>query len=176
MRRRSGFTIIEVMVALAVSGIVLLGARAMLEATADQAGRITRAAATADRDANAERTLRALVERLEIGTVPGTEFSGDPATAAFASWCDVPGGWLERCAVTLGIERDSSGIALIARTSTGSVIRLREGLRNGAIRYLDSPSAGGTWIRVWGAGITAPVAIGVFLDRDTLILRVGERG
>jgi prepilin-type N-terminal cleavage/methylation domain-containing protein len=85
MRRRSGFTIIELMVALAVSGIVLLGARAILETVADRAGGITRAAVAADRDANAERTLRALVERLEVGTGPGTEFGGDGASAAFIS-------------------------------------------------------------------------------------------
>lgn len=176
MRRRSGFTLIEVMVALVVSGIVLLGARAMLEVTADSASGISAAAAAVDRDANAERVLRALVERIEIGTVDGTSFGGDSATARFASWCDVPAGWLERCAVTLTIERDSTGGALVARTSVGDEYRLRSGFRQGTLRYLDSPNAGGVWIHSWGAGITAPMAVGIILDHDTLIVRIGERG
>jgi hypothetical protein len=117
------------------------------------------------------------VERLEVGTGPGTEFGGDGASAAFSSWCDVPGGWQERCHVNLLLVRDSTRVDLLLRTSIGDSILLRHGLQGGAIRYLSSPDAGGTWIRVWGEGITAPVAIGVFLDRDTLlILRVGERG
>lgn len=176
MPRRSGFTIIEVMVALVVSGIVLVGARSILEAVADRAGSITRAASVADRDANGERMLRALVDRLEVGTGPGTEFGGDPTSTAFASWCEVAGGWQERCTVNIELVRDSSAVDLVLRTSLGDRIVLRHGLKNGAIRYLSTPDGGGTWIRVWGAGITAPVAIGVFLERDTLYLRVGERG
>jgi len=163
-------------VALLVSGIVLLGARNLLEATADQARRIIGASTAADRDANAERLLRSIVGRVEVGTAPGTEFAGEPEIATFSSWCDVPGGWLERCAVTLAVVRDSVASALVLRTSLGDTIRVRERFRVGAIRYLDSPSAGGSWIRVWGAGITAPIAIGVILDRDTLIVRIGERG
>lgn len=176
MLRRSGFTLVEVMVALLVSAVVLLGARALMEALADHAQDISRAATAADRDANAERTLRALAERLEVGTAPGTEFSGDPSTARFTSWCEVPAGWLERCEVSLSIARDADGYALIARTSVGDAIRIRSGFHAGTIRYLDSPAAGGTWIRVWGEGITAPIALGVIIDRDTIIVRIGERG
>jgi prepilin-type N-terminal cleavage/methylation domain-containing protein len=176
MRRRSGFTLIEVMVALVVSGIVLVGARAMLEVTADRAASITAAAAAADRDANAERTLRALVERIEVGNGSTTDFAGDSAAAHLASWCDVPGGWQEQCTVTLGFERDGARLALVARTSLGDVFVLRTGLRVGALRYLVDPKAGGAWIRGWGAGITAPLAIGIFTDRDTMIVRIGERG
>jgi prepilin-type N-terminal cleavage/methylation domain-containing protein len=176
VRSRSAFTLIEVMVALALSGIVLLAARALLEATADNASRITEAAAVVDGDANAERTMRALVGRLEVGTLPGTDFAGDSLTAHFTSWCDVPRGWQERCTVTLGFERDSTGPALVARTSVGDVLRLRDGFHGGALRYLNDPSAGGSWIHTWGTGITAPMAIGVMIDADTLIVRIGERG
>ena len=169
-------TLIEVMVALLVSGIVLLGARLILDALTDQALRITDSAVVADREANGDRVLRGLAERLEVGTARGTEFAGDPATATFTSWCEVPAGWLERCAVTLAIQHDSTALALVARTSRGDSIVLRRGFRQGAIRYLETPANGGSWIRVWGAGITAPVAFGVILDRDTLIVRIGERG
>ena len=175
MPRRNGFTLIEIMVALLVGGIVLVGARAMLEALADQAHLVSDAASVADRDANADRTLRALAERLEVGTAPEMQFTGDPTATTFASWCEVPAGWLERCSVQLSIEHQHSEESLVARTSLGDSLVLRRGFRNGVIRYLESPAHGGSWIVVWGAGITAPVALGIFLGRDTLIVRIGER-
>ena len=176
MRTRSAFTLIEVMVALVVSGIVLLGARAMLEASADEAHHIVLAATEADREANADRVLRDLVGRLEVGTGPGTEFAGEPTMASFTSWCEVAAGWEEPCRVQLSIEHEGRVNALVAITSLGDTLRLRSDIQNGSIAYLSTPEAGGTWIRVWGAGITAPVALGFFLDRDTLIVRIGERG
>jgi len=176
MRPRSAFTLIEVMVALVVSGIVLLGARAMLEVSADEAHHIVLAATDADREANAERVLRAVAGRLEVGIGAGSNFAGQPAMATFTSWCDVPRGWQERCRVLLSIERDGAANSLVLSTSAGDTICIRSGIRHGTIAYLSSPEAGGSWISVWGTGITAPVALGLFLDRDTVIVRIGERG
>jgi prepilin-type N-terminal cleavage/methylation domain-containing protein len=178
-RNRSGvpgFTLIEVIVALVVSAIVLLGARAMLGETGDDALRITVQTQRSDRDANAERQLRGLVLHLELGAGESSQFAGDPGRASFASWCDVPGGWQERCAVTLSLVPRSYGVALVAHTSVNGDIVVRDSVRAGALRYLTRVSDGGEWIRVWGAGITAPLAIGVILDADTLIVPIGERG
>ena len=55
------------------------------------------------------------------------------------------------------------------------VILLR-GFARGSFRYLENAENGVTWQRVWGRGVSAPLAIGVILDRDTLIVPVGERG
>jgi len=176
MRTRNGFTLVEVMVALVVSAIVLLGARQMFEGVADQAHRIVASAAETDRDANAERLLRELVGRLEVGTGEGTEFAGDPASASFASWCEVSAGWEERCHVTLTIESDSGRGVLLLRTSAGDSIRLSSGFHEGAISYLSAADAGGTWMRLWGVGITAPLALRIVIGRDTLFVPIGERG
>jgi prepilin-type N-terminal cleavage/methylation domain-containing protein len=175
VRRRSGFTLIEVIMALVVSGIILVAARGMVEAAADDAASITRAAAAGDREANAEQTVRALAERLEISS-PGTSFSGEPGATSFASWCDVPAGWQERCSVTIAIEKDSSGLSLNVRTSQGFQTQLRSGMKRAAIRYLVTAASGGKWIERWGDGITAPKALGLILDKDTLIVRIGDRG
>ena len=99
-RRRhapAGFTLVEVMVAVVVIGVVLVGARAMLGQIADDAGRISGAAAEADREANADALLRAVAGRLEVSPVPEREvrFEGQPDGARFHSWCEVPDGWLE---------------------------------------------------------------------------------
>lgn len=172
---RGGFTLIEVVVALAVSAIVLLGARTMLGEVGDDALRISMLAQRADSEANAERSLRALTRHLELGG-DSTQFGGNSREAHFTSWCDTPAGWQERCVVALALEQRADGDAFVARTSRGDTILVREGVRVGSLRYLSKVTAGGEWLRVWGTGITAPLAIGVILDADTLIVPIGERG
>jgi prepilin-type N-terminal cleavage/methylation domain-containing protein len=175
-RSRAGFTLIEIVVALVVSAIVMLGARAMLGEVGDDALRISAETRRLDSEANGERTLRALVRRLDLGTDEASQFAGDPRQVSFASWCDVPSGWQERCAVTLTLEPRAGNSALVIHTSKGAALLVRDRIGTGEFRYLTTVTGGGEWIRVWGAGITAPLAIGVILDRDTLIVPIGERG
>jgi hypothetical protein len=68
------------------------------------------------------------------------------------------------------------GLRLVARLSTGEVIALQRGFSTGMLRYLNDPIGRGVWFRIWGHGITAPLAIGVITDGDTAIVRIGERG
>ena len=175
-RHSGGFTLIEVVIALALSGIVLLGARTLLSEMADNERRIAESAAVAEADANGERLLRTLLGRLDMGESEQLRFGGTPTNARFTSWCDVPSGWLERCEVELAIEARGNGGSLVARFGDGSVIPLVRGFRHGALRYLNTPANGGEWFQSWGTGVTAPLAISVILDRDTLIVRIGERG
>jgi hypothetical protein len=161
--------------ALMVSGLILVSARAMVEAATDDAASIARAAAAGDREANAEQTVRALAERLEVSTA-GTSFSGEPMATTFSSWCDVPSGWQERCIVRLGIEKDSTGLSFNVRTSQGLQVNVRSGMQRAGIRYLVTAAGGGVWIERWGDGITAPKAFGIVLDHDTLVVRIGDRG
>lgn len=186
MRRgsRAGFTLIEVVVALALGGLILLGARRMLEQLADEAHRITRDAAAADADANGERVLRALAGRLEVGTADAGPFAGEPSAARFTTWCEVPDGWLERCRVTLVIEAappaPASVAVLVAQIPGRAPLPLVRGVQADRLRYLVTAAHGGEWFRSWGEGITAPVALGIIrvrgAVRDTFIVRIGERG
>ena len=173
---RGGFTLVELMVALVVSAIVVLGARMLLEQLGESAHRTVAAATRADRAANGERLLRDLAGRLEIGTTDAARFSGEPATASFSSWCDVASGWQERCAVTLAVSSDGSRASLAARFDGGDPITLLVRDAPIELRYLDDPRAGGRWFADWGAGITAPLAIAVISGADTMIVRIGDRG
>lgn len=183
---RPGFTLIEIMVAIAIGGLVLLGARSLLEALADEEHHVAREAAIHDARANGERLLRDLVGRMEIGTAESGPFAGDATETSFTSWCDVPAGWQERCEVTIAFENEGAEPALVAHLPGGRRLTLRSGFRAGALRYLNNASSGGQWFQQWGKGITAPLAIGVLLERetgavdapivDTLIVRIGERG
>jgi prepilin-type N-terminal cleavage/methylation domain-containing protein len=173
---RDGFTLFEILVALAIAGTVVVTARMLLERLADDAERLVAHAATNDTEANAERTLRELVSRLEVGTDDSRRFVGDERTTRFTSWCEVPRGWQERCTVTFAIDTEGPERVLAASLSTGELLVLRRGFSNATLRYLGDAARGGTWFRSWGESITAPLAIGIVLDADTLILRIGERG
>lgn len=176
---RCGFTLMEIMVALALGGMILVGAHAVLTALADEEHALARRTTVSAAAANGLVTLRALVGRLEVGTPQAQPFAGTPAAARFTSWCDVPPGWLERCTVTLAIDTVRGSPVLAARFDGQRVVLLR-GVAPGGLRYLESAAGGGTWFRQWGAGISAPLAIGVIRleggRTDTLLVRIGARG
>jgi prepilin-type N-terminal cleavage/methylation domain-containing protein len=171
-----GFTLVEVVVALAIAGTVVLTSRVLLEELADDAQALLKQGALIDSRANADRALRDLVGRLEVGTDEARRFSGDERVARFTSWCEVPRGWLERCSVTLAVDFEGSEAFLAASLSTGELLVVQRDFSAGSLRYLGDAARGGNWFRSWGESITAPLAIGVILDADTLILRIGERG
>lgn len=179
-RRRRGFTLPEVMVALAVAGLVLLGARATVDAVQGLAARSAEAARASDRALNGERALRRLVEGITTGDDEGTHFEGGALAARFRSRCPVPAGWTEPCVVRLMVEPRDSTLALVARVSGPSggeaplvLLTARERLTLG---YLHDASAGGEWFTAWGRSIVAPVAVGVRRDDELLILPIGARG
>ncbi len=175
--RRAAFTLVEVMVALVVGAVVVLGARMLLEQLGDSASRTVAAAARADREANGERMLRDLAGRLEVGTDRSAQFSGEPNATHFSSWCDTPSGWQERCAVTLVVAEHGGHYALVAEFGGGGdSLTLLTRSEPIALRYLDDPRAGGRWFTSWGAGITAPLAFAVISGRDTIVVRIGARG
>lgn len=178
VHRAAGFTLVEVMVALVVMGVVIAGARTMLGQIADNADRIGAAAREADREANADALLRTIVGRLDVSPLPGQEirFEGEPQGARFESWCEVPDGWLERCRVSLGFIQLEGASALALRLSTGELVPLRRDVGEGVILYLRDAAEGGAWVTSWGASVTAPQALGIVVDGDTTIVRVGERG
>jgi hypothetical protein len=53
---------------------------------------------------------------------------------------------------------------------------LRRGFRDGRLLYLRAADEGGDWVRNWSSLVTTPLAVGVVVDGDTAILRIGERG
>ena len=180
MRGRSlgagGFTLLEVVVALAIAGLVLLGARAILSQLADAAERTAEATALTDRDVNGERLLRDVVGRIEVDAEAGRGVQGSEQAARFSTWCEVPAGWLERCTASLGIVHADSAEVLALALPGGGMHPVRRGFRNATLLYLTDAGNGGRWTRAWTSTLEAPLAIGVIADGDTLILRIGERG
>jgi prepilin-type N-terminal cleavage/methylation domain-containing protein len=177
MRRAdAGFTLMEVVVALALAGGLLLGARWMLAAAGDGAERVIAEAGEADRAANAERLLRDLALRTEARFREGPRFRGDGRAVRWGSWCDVPAGWQERCEVTLALLRGRERNVLALSLPGGALVPVRAGFSDGKLLYLRSAREGGIWADRWDSDPELPLAIGVVLDRDTLLVRIGRRG
>lgn len=177
-RDSTGFTLVEVMVALVIGGMVVAGAAALLGALSNRAQAIKRAAARADEDANGERLLRGLVANLEVGTDTTTpSFVGDASSASFQAWCETPAGWLGHCAVRLAFSRhESTGVlTLEIRGANTTALDLRRGFRNGRLRYLQEVDRRLSWIDAWSRWIT-PTGVAVIVDGDTLLLPVGSGG
>jgi prepilin-type N-terminal cleavage/methylation domain-containing protein len=168
---RTGFTLIEVLVALALSAIVVLGARGLLEGMMGQAHGIVRAAYTADSLANVDLTVHRLIGNLALAQGDAPSFDGDERSARFDSWCMTPGGWQERCAIQLVANPDSTGGVHLLQTA-GEPIVVGSGQRS-ALRYLAEVGGGGHWVTRWQSSITPPLAIGVLTGTDTMVLRIG---
>jgi hypothetical protein len=169
-------TVLEVVVALVIVATLLLAGRSLFETSLASAAAMRRAAADADRRANGEWMLRELVGQMEPVTATAAGVRGDERRLHFSSWCRVPGGWSERCEVLLAADTLGGRAVIAAALSTGETLVLRSAESRVGFRYLLDPSRGGSWVPVWGTSSAAPAAIGVVVDDDTLIVRVGDRG
>lgn len=188
IRGRSGFTLIEVMVALALSALVVLLAHRLFIGVADGATRLTEARRALDREANARRWLVAAFGSLDAGQADGS-FLGHSNQVEFASWQLTPAGWFSRQRVTL--TRD--GTHLVALASPGDSVVLADSVSDLQFDYLldvasdgqddSTPGAPGEharFVREWISPVSAPIAIRLRISRaervDTLFVIVGPRG
>jgi prepilin-type N-terminal cleavage/methylation domain-containing protein len=174
-RERGGFTILEVLVALAVSAVVLVGARGVIEALATHARAIGHEAGTADALANADGILRQLLADLVVrgDTVPS--ITGDDKSLTFRSDCDTADGWREPCTVQIRVERHDGVLRATLQTANDSPILLRDSVSSAWVRYLVSAEVGGFWTDRWENTVLLPRAIAIVMDGDTLVAAVGDR-
>jgi len=174
--RDGGFTLIEVLVALAVGAAVVLAAHRLFAVVADTVDRVPSETAAFERERNGERVLRALLARAESGTPGARGFIGEPERAAFLSWCPAPGGWLERCDVELELIRAGDSVRLEAAWA-GRRLPVRVGAGHARLAYLWTAAGGGHWLERWAEGaVSPPRAVLVILGADSVLLRVGDPG
>jgi prepilin-type N-terminal cleavage/methylation domain-containing protein len=175
--RRTGFTLLEVLIALMIGAIVLAAARGLLVQIADGADATARAARADDLSANTDQEMRALFAQVELGDSPDRQFNGDERSVTFSSWCAMPAGWMERCRVSVLLAPSGpEAIDLVAHLSTGDTLMVPMNARSGTFIYLSDPHQERRWFRSWERGSVAPWAVGVVAGGDTTILRIGERG
>ena len=170
---RGGFTLLELVVALAFAATVFLGARMLLDALSASRDELARETALNDERANGERLLRSLVAHAEAGDDSTSGFQGDQATARFSSWCATPASWLERCRVRLAVHRKGAESIITASVRLGETIRVWRQVGTVELRYLDRLARDTSWTTTWESRIAVPTAIGVVSGGDTVVLVVG---
>ena len=172
-RKMGGFMLVEVMAAIALSGLVISGCVLLLQQLEDEAGRLRMETANVSRRANGERLLRALARNAAATSDTALRFRGDERSASYRSWCSTPSGWMERCGVLLVIDQGRDSSTIIAQLSSGDQLRLVTHRGPVVFRYLDLSARDSAWVRYWGQGLTLPTAIAVVRPRDTLVFPLG---
>jgi prepilin-type N-terminal cleavage/methylation domain-containing protein len=174
VRSHGGFTLIEVMVAIAIAGIVIVAAHRIFTGVADGARAVAIAREQLDRGVNARRWLKATFLSLE------PPFEGRTDRASFTSWQLVPGGWLEKAPTQLMQE----GAALLGVTRAER-LQLADSVSAVTFDYLLDPGADTKWVREWISPVSAPLAVRLRIAGcgrrdaacvDTLLFLVKERG
>lgn len=171
--RRVGMTIIELLVAVMLLGLLMLTGVALVDGLTDASQRLVAAQRQADRLAVSQRLLRAVALDADPGVAPGALFQGDSTHLRFGSWCPTPRGTREACLVQVRID-SSAWLAIPTLT-----LRIESAARPKRLLYLADARAGGRWEPAWAESQSPPVAIGIVhadaTRLDTLLLRVGVR-
>lgn len=176
-RARKGFTLVEIIVAMTVGAIVLVGVRQAAVAVADLSDATLARARAVERAANGERSLRQLVGAMQPDSNSTGGLVGDATHAEFDAWCEALDGWQERGRVALSIESDSAapGMRLVARASGSRAETLIDSNASLAFCYLLDAGEGGRWRTDWDGRLALPLALGVVTGGDTLLVPVGVR-
>lgn len=172
--RLSGFTLIEVLVAITIATVVMVAAHRVFTGVVDGSKAVVDARADLDRHANARRWLKATFLSLD------PPFQGLRESASFTSWQLTSGGWFEPRPIVLQLD----GSTLVGTTG-GESLRLTEGVSSVAFDYLLEPGADTKWVMQWISPVSAPLAVRMRIAGcgnqvagcvDTLLFLVRERG
>lgn len=182
MTGRRGFTLIELMVALAITSLVALLGHQIFAVATRGAQNLRRAGYDLDRRSNARRWLSLTLGSLEVGQPGDTPFEGRPAELRCTAWIETPLGWMERTDIRLTL----AGSHLVASADRAGAISLSDSTASVAFDYLLVPGADSRWIGDWSSPTTAPVAIRIRLGHladstvvrrvDTLLFLIKARG
>jgi prepilin-type N-terminal cleavage/methylation domain-containing protein len=177
-RRTPGFTLVEVLVAVVLTGLVAVLAHQLFGAVIDGSGRLERARRSLDRAGNARGLLRDAFLSLDVGSDGAGGFDGQPQRVAFTTWLPTADGWDERHAVELGLAQGRRWTA----TGIGPApIVLADSIRAVAFDYLLEPGADARWVGDWHSPVSAPIAVRVRITDvtgacDTMLYLIKGRG
>jgi len=168
-RSRRGVTLLELLVALAISGMAILGCVMLLDQLNDGHERIVRDGVADATAGNGDRVLRRLLIDTRTTTDSAERFRGDEHNASYLTLCDTPSGWAEACRVTLAMDslRDSS--AIVAETDRDERFEVRRVPGAATFRYLDLSARDSSWVHRWATSIALPGAIAIVVGVDTTV-------
>lgn len=172
---RSGFSLVEVMVALTIAGLTVSIAGVVFGSTADMLATLKRQAVATDQRENAWRWIDDAFSRVVVNHDPERWFLGGSDRLSFHTEMWVEAGWRELNAVELAVDRGR----LTARFPDGRVLMLRDSVTFAGFDYLDRLGAGAPWHRQWESDVTVPLAVRLRFQSanaraDTLLFLLGS--
>ena len=173
-RSRGGLTMFELVIALALAGIVLAGGALLLEQLGDSNARVFSAAAREAAANNGARMLDRLLADAGTADDSSERFAGAPRTASYTTLCDTPSGWRERCRVELMIDSLPDSSAVMAQFAGGYAVMLWRIAGAAAFRYVDLDARDTAWLVRWSPSVALPHAIAIVGGADTTVLPVGS--
>lgn len=168
--RRSGFTMIELLVALAVGGLALTAGSALAGVAIDTVERQHSVIGRHTETVHGYLWLREAFANATAGQPGDAPFQGSAHTSRFSSSLPSARGWLEPTVVSLVLE--DSNVVLLRRGRPEIVVR---GASSLAIDYLGAFGADSPWFTGWQSPSTAPLAVRLRIGRtqgtDTLVIQ-----
>lgn len=182
MRRSAGFTLIEVMAALAIGAAVVLAAHAAFGGAADAARALEDRRATHDADMAGRAAVVRLIASLDLAGPDPAGFDGSADSVRFTAWVREPTGRFAWYRIAIGRDEDRLVATAADRRGTRLVTRtLASRVATARFDYLLEVGADERWVAGWRSPVSAPAAIRLRLRRhtgsaDTLLFVVGRRG
>jgi prepilin-type N-terminal cleavage/methylation domain-containing protein len=173
-RGNRGFTLVELMIALMIAGLVVLLAHEIFSSATDGIRQLSISGKHLEAEQLGERWLASAMLSIETGG-PAGEFAGDPDHLSFSTWLMTPYGWFERRQVSIALKSGT----LRAISSPGDE-SLFDGVRQVSFDYLLEPGLNSRWVNDWVSPVSAPLAVRIRMDRmvgtDTLLFLIKARG
>jgi prepilin-type N-terminal cleavage/methylation domain-containing protein len=169
----AGMTLIEIIAALAISGLALLGAILLLHQLTDTGARIGLSASTQASERNGARLLRQLLLDSFVTADSADWVRGDGQSVSLATSCQTSRGWRASCHAMLLVDSRRDSSVIFAETDVGESAALVRVAGVVTFAYFDAYAPDSAWTSHWSAGARMPAALGVLIGRDTIVYPIG---
>ncbi len=177
---RSGFTLVEVMVALVLAGIAVSTAVGVFASTGDTVRKLGEESRAWTQRANARVWLSDALASAEVDATSGLVFDGDRESLTFRGWQWSRDGWVEPADIEVNLQ----GVRLRATNGSGTPLVLGDSIEGIAFAYLPTWGEDTEWSPRWRSDSGLPVAVrlvvwsraGAASRADTSIVLVGAGG
>ena len=170
-----GTTLLELLVALAITGLAMIGGILLLDQVNDSDRRIDTESRRDARDSNGDRLFRRLLLDARQTSDTADRFRGDERNVSYLTLCDTPSGWPEECRVLLSIGARGDSSIIVAETSPFARFEVRRAAGSAVLRYLDPTRArDSAWLQRWTPSIALPAAVALVGVSDTTVFPLGS--
>jgi prepilin-type N-terminal cleavage/methylation domain-containing protein len=171
-----GFTLVEVMVALALTTLGVSVAAALLRAGLGATHELVAEQRELDRDANRVRWLRLTFASVDADKAAGG-LRGGVDQVSFTSWQRQAEGWCLPRRISLRVREGRLEAEVVGESS----VALADSVTSLDLDYLPALGAATRWVREWNSSLGAPLAMRIRLGKgngatDTLLFAIGPRG